>query len=645
MCGIFGVLYHNEESVPDECRLKQTARLLKHRGPDDTGICAAPGVGLIHTRLSLLDLSSRSNQPFWDKGGRFALVYNGEIYNFQELRARLQRQGITFRTTSDTEVLLESLIRYGPEATVRELEGMFAFALYDQQEHSLTLARDPFGIKPLFICDKDDVFIFASEVRAFRPWFRLEPDMLSISSYLLGFSGPTKGRTFYSDAKILSPGTVATVRSGQPTAYKRYASSLDFWDPALAEQLEHAKPHKLVDQAEALLLSSVNKQLIADVPVATLCSGGLDSSVVTAMAARSHPNIAVFHANVIGPKSEYEAAWELVRHLKLDLKVVNIQPQDSIDLIPDVIEHFGQPFTIMPGSVPFLMLSRLVRTNDIKAVLTGEGSDECFLGYRHCAPDLLFWLTHPRSTAKRVIKKITSLHAKPRRRVSYHNFLMGFSPYCGLVSSRAPQYSFNRPELVMALSNQFEVALETEEIINRFSSKNGEKSYERYVQSFDLMNYNLRSLLHRGDALGMAASIEARFPFLDRDLVRFAVNLPQKYRVRFSPLALQRDHCWFIDKWILRKVADRYLPRNLSQKPKQPFNVGVYRARTVSPLFFNDSFVADLFDLSSREIGYLMENADADLKLKLIHLEAWGHVCLNELPKQSIADRLRAHAA
>jgi asparagine synthase (glutamine-hydrolysing) len=162
MCGIFGVIWHGSADVPDEHRLQRTARLLRHRGPDDTGIYADRGIGLVQTRLSLLDLSPRSNQPFWDKQRRYCLVYNGEIYNFKELRVEMEQQGIQFTTTSDTEVLLEGLINCGVEATLPKLEGMYAFALYDSLEKSLTLARDPFGIKPLFIYNGDYAFIFTS---------------------------------------------------------------------------------------------------------------------------------------------------------------------------------------------------------------------------------------------------------------------------------------------------------------------------------------------------------------------------------------------------------------------------------------------------------------------------------------------------
>jgi asparagine synthase (glutamine-hydrolysing) len=224
MCGIFGILlHHNPGRMPDRCRLERSAGLMHHRGPDHHGIYADEGIGLVHTRLSLLDLHPRSSQPFWDSDGRYGLVYNGEIYNYREVRRELEGQGIKFKTTSDTEVLLQCLIHYGTEATLPRIEGMFAFALYDRREHVLTLARDRFGIKPLYIYDRKDAFVFASEVAAMRPWIRLEPDLLSIAAYLENqLQGPASNFSFFKGVKSAAPGSVITVRRGRQAQYGRF---------------------------------------------------------------------------------------------------------------------------------------------------------------------------------------------------------------------------------------------------------------------------------------------------------------------------------------------------------------------------------------------------------------------------------------
>lgn len=644
MCGIFGVMWHQGEKVPEGHRLKETARLLNHRGPDSHGIFVDAGIGMVHTRLSLLDLSSRGDQPFWDKERRYCFVYNGEVYNFKELRAELEGDGINFRTTTDTEVILEWIINRGLEATLKRLEGMFAFALYDTVERTLVLARDRFGIKPLFIYDEDDAFMFASEVRAMRPWVGFEPDSLSISSFLFGFEGPSKGYTFFKNIKYLPPGATVKVHRGGPARYGRFFETVDFWDRDQADSLKRLKTRQIIDKVDELLFESVRKQLFADAPVGVLCSGGIDSSLITAMAAQLHDNLAIFHANVVGPSSEYEAAVAVAKHLRLDLKAVEVHEQDFIDGIPEVMEHFGHPFYIIPSSVPFLMVSKLIRSNKVKAVLSGEGSDECFLGYNFLVPNVRRLAQHPGMMLKKMIKAgIRWLRTGNGYGEGQQQFIMGFSPYCGGFSYFSPRHSTSLPEMVMGLHNRFEVALETEDIRTSIQRSNGASNYDDYMKSLDLFNYNLRVLLNRNDTMGMAASIESRFPYLDSEFVKFAVNMPYSSKIRLSLTTLNGRHPLFTDKWVLRKVAERYLPKELSHRAKQQFNDNTYSRMSISPAFFEKSFISDFFELSSRELRYLVENAGNDLKLRLLHLDVWAQAFLSGTPTQSIAERLKGH--
>src|SRR5262245_13433106 len=363
MCGLFGVLYKKTPTKPNEGILRSVACDLKHRGPDNYGIYTEEGIGLVHTRLSLLDLTSRSNQPFWDREGRYCLVYNGEIYNFVELKERLEKQGVLFRTTSDTEVLLESLLHYDLPTVLPDLEGMFAFALFDTREKSLVIARDRFGIKPLYLYDSDDAFIFSSEIKAFARFVNLQPDLLSISSFIGGFGGPVKQHTFFKDIESVPPGNFVEVRGGVSTGYRCFFPINAFWDKDEADELQKLSGEEIVNKTEELLFNSVRKHLIADAPVGTLCSGGLDFSLVTAMASKMHNNIAIFHANVVGPNSEHEDALLLSRHLKVDLKSVEVDENDSVDLLPEVMVHYEHPFSYHPSSIPFLKVSQLVRQN------------------------------------------------------------------------------------------------------------------------------------------------------------------------------------------------------------------------------------------------------------------------------------------
>jgi asparagine synthase (glutamine-hydrolysing) len=330
MCGIFGVLYHRNGIEPKRELLEASAGKLHHRGPDNYSIYSAENIGLVHTRLALLDLNPRSNQPFWDKSKRYCLVYNGEIYNFEELREDLQQKDIAFRTTSDTEVLLESILHYGIDQTLPKLEGMFAFALWDSVENTLTLALDRYGIKPLYIYEDSEKFIFSSEIKGMMPWLSLKPDFISISAFLQGSGGPTRDFCFFENIIRVKPGSKYVIGKGNTAVRESFFETGDFLQPEKIDRLKSLNPKQVVDEAEKLLLESVRKHLLADAPVGAFCSGGIDSSILMAMAAKFHSNLAIFHANVEGPFSEYDAALKLSKHLKLDLKVINVNDQDYI---------------------------------------------------------------------------------------------------------------------------------------------------------------------------------------------------------------------------------------------------------------------------------------------------------------------------
>jgi asparagine synthase (glutamine-hydrolysing) len=641
MCGIFGILYHNSGRTADANKLNETAGLLHHRGPDAVGAYSEANISLVHTRLSLLDLSDRSNQPFWDKDNRYVIVYNGEIYNFKELRSELERKGVEFRTTSDTEVLMACILTYGLDDALMKFEGMFAFAFYDTVEGELSLARDRYGIKPLFIYDEEDAFVFASEIMAMRPWIEFRPDMLSVSSYLLGFAGPTKGYTFYQKIKIFPPGHVVTIKSGQPSAYRHFFEIVDFWDPELAAGMDQKKQGQIIDSIDEHLFESVRKQLIADGPVGALCSGGIDSSIIMAMASRIHNNLAIFHANVEGPNSEYRFAKKLSETLRLDLKTTVITDGDILAMFPVAMKHYGQPFTVIPSSIPFLSVSKLVRESGVKAVLTGEGSDEFFLGYPFLVPDVRQWKRYVQRGFRNVIKKLfvkTKLlkNTFGKRR----EFVMGFSPYSSS-AIKSNGFSHTMAELNLHLGNRFEVELETRNISDVVNPGGSLKCHKYAARSLDLLNYNLRALLHRNDAMGMAASIESRFPFLDHALAKLTVSLPDRYKIRFDWSSSDCRHYFYKDKWVLRKVAERYLPNDIGRRPKGFFWVDTFSRMKINPVFFKKSIISDLLDISSSEIGYLMDRSPQDLKLQLLHLEVWAHVCLNGLPEQPLKEKLR----
>ena len=619
MCGIFGIVYRDGKSEPSEESLRRSAQLLSHRGPDGAGIYHEAGIGLAHTRLSLVDLDARSDQPLWDQEGRYCLVYNGEIYNFRELRENLTERGVVFRTTSDTEVLLHCLILDGAEHTLPRLQGMFALAFFDKQARNLLLARDRFGIKPLFIYRDEERFLFASEVKAMQPWIKLRPNGFHMIRCLMHFGQPTRNSCFFENIEIVPSGSMIRLAIGEAPRIDKFIDLPDMLDPALSEELEGLGQEQVVDRVDELLQQSVEQMLFADAPVGALCSGGVDSSLLMAMAARRHSNLAIFHADVVGPLSECEAATQLAKHLKLDLLTVETRDTDFIALTPEVLYHYEQPYAGHQHSVPFMMVAKLVRDNGVKGVLTGEGADECFLGYGQIAQEP-FWEFYDRQVQhlRRLVRAVPAIGHR-----LWHTADRG-------------------PQLIGEMLGQFEVTVDKKQTRELYAERMG-GVLDRNVRTLDLLGYHVQTLLHRNDTMGMAASIEARFPFLDEKLVVTAINLPYRDKIRFSPSVWDGSHPFIRDKWVLRRVADRYLPKALSQRKKRGFPVSAFRRMHIRRDFFKKSFVTDYFKLTESEFDLLIEDADQPLKTRLMMLEAWGQLFFGGLSPEALQERLRQY--
>lgn len=619
MCGIFGVVFRDGAQTPPEEKLRATAALLEHRGPDAAGIHASPGLGLAHTRLSLLDLNPRSNQPFWDPSGRWVLVYNGEIYNFRPLRDELVAEGVDFMTTSDTEVLLHALIRWGPDATLPRLDGMFALGLVDTSTNEVLLARDRFGTKPLYLYEGADFVAFSSEVKALRPWVALEPEPYAISAYLLGFGGPMQNQTMYRDVRAVATGHLVRVGAGGQIDDQPYFEMPDFWDAERVRELEGLGPTQIVDRFDEAMNAAVERQIFADARVGAFCSGGVDSSLIMAIAAQKHSDLAIFHAEVKGPWNEVGAARRLADHLKLDLNVVEVEEQEFVDRIPEVMRQYEHPFTYHPNCAPFMMVSRLARSHGVKGMLSGEGSDECFLGYP--------WLGRER---------ITNTYYRAGRALRR---AVRSIPAVGPILW---PWDEGRPRAVRDLLSRFEHA-EDSALARERAAELPVGVPEGNIRSVEYLGYHLRTLLHRNDCLGMEASIESRFPFLDLDVVATAVNTPYHYKIRRSPFVFEKAHPFVRDKWVVRQVADRYLPKHLSQRIKIGFWTTAFERMRVKPAFFHDSFVQEQLGLSRRQVDLMVDGADPEMAVRMLHLDVWASVCLRGQPTHDCLPRLRDH--
>jgi asparagine synthase (glutamine-hydrolysing) len=617
MCGIFGFFDREISTPPDKAKLRETGALLSHRGPDHEGVFSEPSIGLVHTRLSLVDLDPRSNQPFWDKTGRYALVFNGEIYNYKSLRDRLEKKGISFRTSGDTEVLLESVLSEGFYETLPKLEGMFAFALYDRNTRSLLLARDRIGMKPLYVHDDGRRFVFSSEVQAMRPWIPWEANKMMIAPLLSGLFWTTEGHTLFEGVRSVAPGTAVEIRPDAPAVHRRFFALSDFLDEGEGERLNKLSPVQAVDFVEEKLLASVRMQMQADAPLGVFCSGGVDSSLIAAMTARLHNNLTIFHSNIVGKESECGAAKALADHLKLEFVTSEVRDADYLDRIPDAMRFAEYPYRHLPTSPPFLMLSETARARGVKGLLTGEAADECFLGYSQYAPDLLKGISQLPRGVLRFMKKA----------------LKGFPGE----SAKAPE------DFVSRFQQHFRLDLEREEIRRALHEKtNGKVRRSQLLSLHDFID-NIRALNHRNDSMGMGAGVECRFPFLDSDVVRAGINLPDRYKLRLSATALDRSHVFIRDKWVIRQIADRYLPRKLSRRTKIGWPTSFLERMEISPGFFKESCVRDWMELSEDEIRHSLENGPQGFKTALLYLEVWAHVCFYRKPKEAVSQRLKEH--
>jgi asparagine synthase (glutamine-hydrolysing) len=340
------------------------------------------------------------------------------------------------------------------------------------------------------------------------------------------------------------------------------------------------------------------------------------------MAASLHSNLAIFHADVVGRHSERAAAAGLAKHLKLELHVVEVRDGDFIDALPDVIAHYERPVTIRSESMPFLRVCQLVQQHGVKGVLSGEAADECFLGYQSMMPGLdVLWKWLPRPTLyglRNLYKRMVQGRHAELARLEQH------------------------PDLARPLLTRFEVELDRADN-GSLRTRSGEPIGADDLKTLNALGYHLRTLLHRNDTLGMAASIESRFPFLDSSVVRFAVNLPYEYKIRRTRDLADVRHPFHRDKWILREVARRRVPGRWSRRPKRAFPTNAIRRMRIAPEFFRDSYVAGLFELGSRELAFLCSNARQDFQQRLLQLEVWAQTCLLGACVTGVRDRLRRH--
>ena len=555
MCGIAGIINFGQSKINPELA-NGIKKSLEHRGPDFSKVdYINENVALIHTRLSIIDLDQRSNQPMHSKDKRYSIVFNGEIYNFREIRKTLEKKGVRFFTDGDTEVLLEGFVHYGSKI-LDLLRGQFAFAIYDSLKGSFFLARDRVGIKPLYFSLFDEVFIFSSELKAIEKsgLIPFNADYDSYISYLRHLSVPSSN-TGNKNISKLEPGQYLVLNKDRSITKNKY------WDP-FSFEVDHSITEKEATlKVEELLFESVKYRKVSDVEVGLFLSGGLDSSLIgKIMSKDTNSDVKSFNIDYQehfqGYEGEVDEARFAASHIGVNLIEDKIQYSDFKEII-DNYSFYQDDLVGDEVGIPLYFLGKSAKDNGIKVVQVGEGADELFYGYDHWIRfmklnNLLRPITKSRSS---------SFNFKSHRGNMLSNILLNRTSFAG------GALGFNLPEinnlLVEGITSEYElIHFVDNKWDDYFSNKNSYLS--KWMTLIDLQIRLPELLLMRMDKLVMQSSIEARVPFLDHKLIEFVLSVPES-------IIFDKNNT----KPLLKKVASKHISEEIFNRKKQGFRAPV----------------------------------------------------------------------
>jgi asparagine synthase (glutamine-hydrolysing) len=583
MCGFVGIINKNLSEINLDL-MTHMASLINHRGPDDEGSFIEKNIGFYHKRLSIIDLAL-GKQPMTDND--ITIVFNGEIYNYKELRDDLIRLGYTFKTNSDTEVIIKMYRQYGIDS-VNHLNGMFAFLIYDKSKNRIFAARDHFGIKPLYFVNNSENILFASEIKALlqHPSVNIEPDYSAIEEYLT-FQFVLGESTMFKDIFKLIPGHYLTIDlSSMDIKIKKY------WIPNFQVDTYHTEEY-FIHEIRRLIEDTIKIQLRSDVPLGGYLSGGMDSSIVNILASSmSAPGFKTFTGAFKEGKEFNETEYSREVAAVCNAEVFEIYPTEDefIDLMPKIIYHMDEP-AAGPGVFPQFMVSRLASQN-VKVVLGGQGGDEIFGGYARYVVAYL----------EQAIKgAIFESNEEGEHIVSLQSILPNL-PY--LKQYTPMMQEFNKSEMFVPMdvryfklvnrmngslqffADSFINSYNKDKIISRFQNLFNDpntKSYYNKMTHFD-MCASLPALLQVEDRMSMASSLESRVPLLDRRIADIVASMPPAMKFKGGEM-----------KYILKKSISNILPQKiLNRKDKMGFPVPLHMwAKNKATDFFKDVLLSD----------------------------------------------------
>lgn len=553
MCGICGYYSTSNFFSPDD--LRQMTGMLSHRGPDAEGYFHDETVGLGHRRLSIIDLSASANQPMHSHSGRYVIAYNGEVYNFMEIKKTLQQEdsSIRFHTSSDTEIILEAFAKWGIDC-VHRFNGMFAFSIYDKKEKKLFLFRDRMGVKPLYYFYDGKNFTFASELKSLTKISPIHSSLAinqSLISTFLYIGYIPEPYSIYNNIYKLPAGTILSIDSSG-------FNIVPYW--TLKKQIEERVIDDFAEakeQFKKLITSSIQYRLRSDVPYGIFLSGGIDSSLIAAIAQKCAPEkIKTFSIGFKETKyNEAPHAASVAKYLNTDHYQFIVSNKDAIPLIEEILNIYDEPFADS-SSIPILLLSKLARQH-VKMVLSGDGADELFLGYgsykwaERLSNPLINFFRFPISHALSVLtereRRASYLFSYPNpERIKSHIFSQ-------------EQYYFSEREIENMLQDSFKGPVIIEEKYLSLARKLSPAEEQAF---FDLHYYLQDDLLVKVDRATMHSGLEARLPYLDYRVVNFALNLSHRLKIKGGT-----------QKYLLKETLYDFVPEKYFERPKRGFAI------------------------------------------------------------------------
>ncbi len=579
MCGITGIINLNGNRSFDRELITAMTDTLVHRGPDDSGIYIDDRVALGHRRLTIIDLSSSGRQPMFDVNNNVGIVFNGEVYNYLELKSELLDKGYKFKSDTDTEVVINAYLEYGIDCLER-FTGMFAFCLYDIRDGRFFLVRDRIGIKPLYYTIFDKRLIFGSEIKAILkyPGFKASPDLLGVSSYL-SYRYPVRDRSMFENINSLLPGNYLEIIEDK-------ISRKEYWNlPVIAERIDRGEDY-YAENVRSILDDAIRLRMRSDVPLGAYLSGGLDSSMIVALMSKYTPE--PVKSFTIGFReegyNEFEYARQVADMYQTDHHEILLESGNYIEEMKRLIRFKDSPLGVANEPALHVMSKELKKY--ITVVLSGEGADEIFGGYGRIFRSPYDYQRLRELDGKddltsesvyRLMKQnLTAKYGDNRfeNPLEHFIFLYGYTSW-------QDKLNFLHPDTLAELDNDNQL---TALFSEQFDKVRELDIYDQYLWIFEKMH--IVGLLHRADMTTMATSVEARVPFVDHRLVEFALSIPVKYKLKWKSDADEKAAAGYncdqisekydIPKYILKKSIGDDLPRSVVYRKKMGFPVPVH---------------------------------------------------------------------